>query len=931
MSSPPWGSHVVPARLSFLAIYNPSLGLTDDTFKDQAVFYFSRKAHDARLAVKKNGRSDAAGGDAIREEENEKLRQIGLAQGMIDFARSFSDREAVDSIDTEKSRIVLHELETGWWVLASIDLTRLPGVPSTTPEVGKKGSAKTEPKVTVEYSVREVSPPALLIQQLIQAHHIFSLHHGPSLTELFVRIHRDKFCNALDRFWTRFCRTWDVLLHGSPATDIFTGIKLSSGGELGMGVGEEDWGSGERAVLEDLVRRKEGLVDVVAARFGEPAPPKEAAAVGESEALPWLGGGNYPTASDGIIFGGVGAITKPSLRNVSLWMRQIYTYGDHAYGVRDNPLRERRKRRKRQTPIPDFGSDFVDQSAPKPDTAEMPDNTAAKDFGQSNKVPKPPPALDGVEAPFVEDDATGGIGLPGIPPPIVSAGGSSLTRATRDAQSSAIGPSSNDETTLGVPDQYMKYLTFGISTLVKSNQKRPEPPKRTSTSSSKTMTEQRHAASKVSRQKENMETGDGSLAQLEPTPDGQTLRTKIDIQKRLEEKGHFVIGLRGDLDEVPDDPDAPVEDVEDEESGGLRNVLRSVHVQLSPMALQDEDETSLQRKLSDAGLPVEVEGWDDFKRHRVLVYVHRPFIYCFLFQHRTPSLAVASFYRDLHRDLLPVRKPLLSSTSYTKVAQRIDDAQAATPDTASITSGQSGNGQAAQPAPIYDLLYDPALLTIHTSIPNIAEPGTPAAEGILPGRKSTPAPTWNRIEALNVHSQILNTLASVKRNTQEYERTSKTNRGWWVVWMKLPPSAKGVDGADPASEVQSDAGMPSPNAANPADNYTFTPPALPKEDSGGTLLPPSTKHPSIVSRKKPPPMNRIAFLVRKASDIAAPAKSSTSSRAASSMWSALTLRPTAVSDDNTGGAGAGWGPSALAGGIGFDPRKYVEGLLSLNR
>ncbi|KAF2210485.1 hypothetical protein CERZMDRAFT_113384 [Cercospora zeae-maydis SCOH1-5] len=862
MSSPPWGSHVVPARLSFLAIYNPSLGLTDDTFKDQAVFYFSRKAHDARLAVKKNGRSDAAGGDALREEENEKLRQIGLAQGMIDFARSFSDREAVDSIDTEKSRIVLHELEAGWWVIASIDLTRLPGVPSTAPEVGRKGSAKAEPKATIEYSGREVSPPALLIQQLIQAHHIFSLHHGPSLTELFVRMHRDKFCNALDRFWTRFCRTWDVLLHGSPATDIFTGIKLSSGGELGMDVGEEDWGSGERDVLEDLVRQMEGLVDVVAARFGEPAPSKEAAVVNDSEALPWMGGGNYPIASDGIIFGGVGAITKPSLRNVSLWMRQIYTYGDHAYGVRDNPLRERRKR---------------------------------------------------------------------IPPPIVSAAGTSLARATRDAQSTTIDPSSNDETTLGVPDQYMKYLTFGISTLVKSNQKRPEPPKRTSTSSSKTMTEQRHAASKVSRQKENMKTGDGSLTQVEPIPDGQTLRTKIDLQKRLEEKGHFVIGLRGDLDDIPDDADAPVEDVEDEESGGLRNVLRSVHVQLSPAALQDEDQTSLQRKMSDAGLPCEVIGWDDFKRHRVLVYVHRPFMYCFLFQHRTPSLAVASFYRDLHRNLLPIHKPLLSSTSYTKVAQRIDNAQAATSDTASITSGQSSNGQAAQPAPIYDLLYDPALLTIHTSIPNIAEPGTPAAEGILTSKKRTPAPTWTRIEALNVHSQVLNTLASVKRNTQEYERTSKTNRGWWVVWMKLPPSTKGVIGAESASETQSDAGIPSPNAAEGADDSTFTPPALPKEDSGGTLLPPSTKQPSTVSRKKPRPMNRIAFLVRKASDTTAPTKSSTSSRAASSMWSALTLRPTAMSDDNTGGAGAGWGPSALAGGIGFDPRKYVEGLLSLNR
>ncbi|GIZ44434.1 hypothetical protein CKM354_000763200 [Cercospora kikuchii] len=931
MSSPQWLTQVVPARLSFLAIYNPSLGLTDDTFKDQAVFYFSRKAHDARLAVKKNGRSDAAGGDAIREEENEKLRQIGLAQGMIDFARSFSDREAVDSIDTEKSRIVLHELEAGWWVLASIDLTRLPGVPSTSADTGKKSSTKAEPKVNVEYSAREVSPPALLIQQLIQAHHIFTLHHGPSLAQLFVRMQREKFCNALDRFWTRFCRTWDVLLHGSPATDIFTGIKLSSGGELGMGVGEEEWGSGERDVLEDLVRRTEGLVDVVAARFGEPAPPKETAAVSESEALPWLGGGNYPIASDGIIFGGMGAIAKPSLRNVSLWMRQIYTYGDHAYGVRDNPLRERRRRRKRQTPVPDLGSDFVDQSDPKTKTPDVPISTSAKDFGQPRDVPQSPPAVDGPGDPFVEDDASSDVKRPGIPPPIVSAAETSLTRATRDAQATTTEASSNDETTLGVPDQYMKYLTFGISTLVKSNQKRPEPPKRTSTSSSKTLTQQRHAASSMSKQKENMETGDSTLTYVEPSPDGQTLRTRIDLQKRLEEKGHFVIGLRGDLEEVPDEDDAPIEDIDDEDCGGLRNVLRSLHVQLSSTALADEERTSLQRKLSDAGLPSEIEGWDDFKRHRVLVYVHRPFMYCFLFQHRTPSLAVASFYKDLHQNLLPIHKPLLSSTSYTKVAQRIDDAQAATSDTASIMSGQSSNGQVAQPAPIYDLLYDPALLTIHTSIPNIAEPGTPAAEGILASKKNTPAPTWNRIETLSVHSQVLNTLSSVKGNSQEYERTSKTSRGWWVVWMKLPPSAKGVDEAEPEAEVQSDTGNPSPEASKPIDDSSFVPPALPKEDSGGTLLPPSTKHASTVSHRKPPSMNRIAFLVRKASDTTAPVKSSTSSRAASSMWSALTLRPTSTSDENTGGTGAGWGPSALAGGIGFDPRKYVEGLLSLNR
>ena len=32
--------------------------------------------------------------------------------------RNFSNGKAVDSIETEKSRIILHELEPNWWILA---------------------------------------------------------------------------------------------------------------------------------------------------------------------------------------------------------------------------------------------------------------------------------------------------------------------------------------------------------------------------------------------------------------------------------------------------------------------------------------------------------------------------------------------------------------------------------------------------------------------------------------------------------------------------------------------------------------------------------------------------------------------------------------------------------------------------------------------
>lgn len=59
---------ITPARLSTLAIYNPSLGPTDETLSDQIVFFTT---------------SRTSAGTA----ENDKLRQIGLAQGVVEFAR----------------------------------------------------------------------------------------------------------------------------------------------------------------------------------------------------------------------------------------------------------------------------------------------------------------------------------------------------------------------------------------------------------------------------------------------------------------------------------------------------------------------------------------------------------------------------------------------------------------------------------------------------------------------------------------------------------------------------------------------------------------------------------------------------------------------------------------------------------------------------
>ena len=75
---------VIPATLSFLTIYNPSLSQSNETFEDQIVYYYS-KLRDGKN--KSHGASHGERSKETKEEKDEKLRQIGLAQGMVSFAR----------------------------------------------------------------------------------------------------------------------------------------------------------------------------------------------------------------------------------------------------------------------------------------------------------------------------------------------------------------------------------------------------------------------------------------------------------------------------------------------------------------------------------------------------------------------------------------------------------------------------------------------------------------------------------------------------------------------------------------------------------------------------------------------------------------------------------------------------------------------------
>jgi hypothetical protein len=151
------------------------------------------------------------------------------------------------------------------------------------------------------------------------------------------------------------------------------------------------------------------------------------------------------------------------------------------------------------------------------------------------------------------------------------------------------------------------------------------------------------------------------------------------------------------------------------------------------------------------------------------------------------------------------------------------------------------------------------------------------------------------VEALNTHNQILNMFAATRGDPAALEATCKTSRGWWVVWNRVVDrSAAAKEGSSPSLSSTSADGSDPAEEVGAGDN----------DGAGGGDKPEEL---AIVEGKE-------IFLLRKASD-----------------HGGAGVR--GVSASYVGGATGAWadGASRLAQGIGVDTRRYIEGLLSLNR
>ncbi|KAI8817399.1 uncharacterized protein EV422DRAFT_570739 [Fimicolochytrium jonesii] len=88
-----------PPSLVYLAIFNPSLAPKDETALEQICLFHPNTTP-----------------------QNEKARQVGLAQALVNFTSTFSPNTPCETVHTRKHRVVLLEAEKGYWMVMKVRL-----------------------------------------------------------------------------------------------------------------------------------------------------------------------------------------------------------------------------------------------------------------------------------------------------------------------------------------------------------------------------------------------------------------------------------------------------------------------------------------------------------------------------------------------------------------------------------------------------------------------------------------------------------------------------------------------------------------------------------------------------------------------------------------------------------------------------------------
>ncbi|RHZ67255.1 hypothetical protein Glove_302g22 [Diversispora epigaea] len=169
-------SITVPSSLAYFCVYNPNFGPTEETQKDQLLYYVAKKTVPMDV----------------------KMRQIGLAQGLIHFTRVFSPLKPCENVHTQKNRLTFYEPEPNYWIHISIELSYIK-------KIIKDKDGK--PKTIVEYLDSNLHDSG--IKRMLQlGYGMYKMFNGPfDLTVHTVGIKALK--NKLEEFFANWVFNWD--------------------------------------------------------------------------------------------------------------------------------------------------------------------------------------------------------------------------------------------------------------------------------------------------------------------------------------------------------------------------------------------------------------------------------------------------------------------------------------------------------------------------------------------------------------------------------------------------------------------------------------------------------------------------------------------------------------------------------------------------
>ncbi|XP_054416126.1 vacuolar fusion protein CCZ1 homolog B isoform X1 [Pongo abelii] len=186
--SGPWAAQekqFPPALLSFF-IYNPGFGPREGEEENKILFYHPNEV-----------------------EKNEKIRNVGLCEAIVQFTRTFSPSKPAKSLHTQKNRQFFNEPEGNFWMVMVV----------RNPIIEKQSK---DGKPVIEYQEEELSDKVYssVLQQCYSMYKLFNGTFLKAMEDGGVKLLKER----LEKFFHRYLQT--LHLQSCDLLDIFGGISF---------------------------------------------------------------------------------------------------------------------------------------------------------------------------------------------------------------------------------------------------------------------------------------------------------------------------------------------------------------------------------------------------------------------------------------------------------------------------------------------------------------------------------------------------------------------------------------------------------------------------------------------------------------------------------------------------------------------------------